>query len=184
MLRLYGNTHTLTHSIRLGIGKPVTEPSLFDTDTPSQPDGRAKRAGKGKLTEPARRSLVKRGLMDDETGATRNARQSRCQACKRPTIIGIDRDFGGVAVECDANPLSATGELAAIALGRRTFDLRAHGGRWHIDRREFWHIRDVPPGSPRNDVLVKHECDAPMLSSIPTVVQIQAICVLPDEPPF
>lgn len=163
----------------------MTEPSLFDAaDTPS-PTKPAKRAGKGKLTEPARRSLVKRGLMDDETGATRNARPSRCQKCKRQIIIGIDRDFGGMAIECDSTPLSALGELAAVTLGRCTYDLHSHGGRWRIDRREYWHIRDAPPGSLRNDVLVGHICDAPQLSSIPTTIQIvHSDVILPENPPF
>lgn len=163
------------------------EPSLFDAEpnTPSRPTRPAKRAGKGKLTEPARRSLVARGLMDDQTGATRNARNSRCQACKRSTVIGIDRDFGGMAVECDSAPLSAIGELAATILGRATYDLHPHGGRWRIDRREYWHMRDTPPGSPCNDVLVWHDCDAPALDSIPTVIQLAHVSAeLPDEPPF
>jgi hypothetical protein len=167
----------------------TSDRSLFDlADTPNEPDRPskpAKRVSRGTLTEPARRALVARGLMDDETGATRNARNSRCQVCKRQTVIGIDRDFGGMAVECDASPLSPNGELSAIILGRRTYDLHPHGGRWLIDRREHWHMRDTPPGSPRNDVLVKHECDALPLDSISTVVQLAHIAAeLPDEPPY
>lgn len=167
----------------------MTNGSLFElpngvtqTTAASKP---ARKAGKGKLTEPARRSLVAKGLMDDQTGATRNARKSRCQNCKSQTVIGIDRDFGGMAIECDADPLSGIGEVAALILGRRTYDLHSHGGRWRLDRREPWHIRDTPPGSARNDVLVNHVCGAPKLASIPTKVQNPQIAAeLPENPPF
>jgi hypothetical protein len=90
-----------------------------------------------------------------------------------------------MAVECDAAPLSLQGELSAIILGRRTYDLRSHGGRWLIDRREYWHMRDTPPGSPRNDVLILHSCDGPQFDSIRSTIQgSEAAIVLPDEPPY
>lgn len=163
----------------------MTEPSLFDQPaTVAEAAAPRQRASRGKLTEPARRRLVNQGFMDEQTGATRKARYSRCSICKNRVIIGIDRDFGGRAVECDPDPLSKLGEMAALLLGRRTLDLHAHGGRWIIDRRESWHIRDTPPGTVGNDVLVTHKCGAPKLASIPSTVQITVIREIPDQPPF
>lgn len=164
----------------------MAEPSLFDqpAEVP-KPTTRPKRAVKGKLSEPARRALVAKGLMDDQTGATRKARYSKCSICKNRVIIGIDREFGGLAVECDPDPLAKVGEMAALLLGRRTLDLHSHGGRWIIDRREYWHIRDTPPGTNGNDVLVIHQCGAIRLATIASTVQNAPISVeLPENPPF
>lgn len=141
-----------------------------------------------RLTEAAKRGMVARGTMDEHTGATRHARYSKCGICKARTIIGlVNPHFGTYAVECDPTPLSAAGELGAIIAGRALFDLSAHGGRWEIATRGIFTMRGRPPGTPNNDVLVRHECGSPKLDSIRSSVQIKPkaqIAQLSDKPPF
>jgi len=165
----------------------TNEPSLFDLEPP-KPAELAKPARRDTpMTEQTRRVLVARGIMDEHTGATRNARYSRCANCKSRIIIGFDADFGYRAVECDPTPLSVAGELAAMLANRRIYRLTSHGGHWRIDDRDIFSLRATPPGTKGTDILVTHVCgDSTQFDSIPTVAQFppKTAADLPDKPPF
>lgn len=139
-----------------------------------------------KLPEFVKRRLEAMGYLDPDTGATRRARARRCEVCGSPVMRGINRDFGGLSVDCDPEPLSAQGELQAILAGRATYDLQHYGGRgYQLDRRESWHIRDTPPGTPGIDVLVVHQHKAPALPGMASNIDDNTTpAILPDQPPF
>lgn len=162
----------------------MTEPSLFDlpTSLPTQP------AKRGTFTEQVKRALVANGSMDEDTGATRNARMAKCHNCKRPVIIGlVNPQFGTYAIECDPNPLSSSGELAAILAGAVRYRVVAHGGRWEIAHRDIFSLRGKPAGSANQDVLIRHECgkDNPF-DTMPSALRVAAkpTVELSDTPPF
>lgn len=163
----------------------MTGPSLFD-DEPTKP---AKPAPTRGLTEVAKRSLVARGMMDERTGATQNARPARCENCKAPIIIGlVNPNFGTYAMELDPIPLSARGELAAILAGRSRYRLMLHGGRWEIAARDIFNLRVHPAGSnSKEDILIRHSCGEEFrFDSAPSNVQNRnsAVVKLPDKAPF
>lgn len=165
----------------------MTEPSLFDiADQPAMP----KPAKRDTLTEVAKRAMVARGIMDEHTGATRNARLSRCQNCKAPIIIGLcNPDFGTWAVELNPTALSAAGELDAIFAGRQRYRLIPHGGRWEIAARDIFTLRAEPAGTTREDICVNHICGESRFPFDPAVSnfdksRIVVSAVLSDKPPF
>ena len=141
-----------------------------------------------KLPEHVKRRLEAMGLMDPDTGATRRARARHCERCKKVIMRGIDRDWGGVSVDCDRIPLTAQGELEAIMrneatpieerFGQATYDLSWHGGSgYQLDGRRAEHIRLYPPGKQDagTDILARHICNAPKLSGTQSAIN--------DSPP-
>ena len=131
--------------------------------------------------------LVRNGLMDGDNFATRKARAATCPRCHRAIFIGIDRDWGGMAVECDPEPLTAMGESLALLAHRRTFELWASGlGPMTLDARDVWRIQGRPAGRSRVDVLVQHDCD--LVGRLPTGPSVYPPSTrpedLPDDPPY
>lgn len=135
------------------------------------------------------RRLEAMGLRDPDSGAMRKARASYCQSCRRPVMIGLDAEWCALARRCDPAPLSATGEALALLAGRRTFSLTWMGGRYEIDFRDQWRIRQDPAGcTPGLDVLVEHDCQlVSAYPSIPSTVRLpysDTWAGLPLDPPY
>lgn len=131
--------------------------------------------------------LVRNGLMDGDTHATRKARAGTCSRCGRAVFRGLDADFGSCLAEADPEPLSALGEALALLAHRRTYELWASGlGPMTLDFRDHWRIAGRPAGRSRVDVLVEHTCG--QSGKLPTTGSVYPPPVraadLPDEPPF
>jgi hypothetical protein len=135
----------------------MSDHSLFDLPAAPKRAPTTDRPTTDGMPEWLKRRLEGAGLMDPGTGATRRARAARCPTCRRPVMRGIDRDWGGLSIDCDPTPLSPEGEAIAIYVGRRTYELRWLGDRYEIDRRDASGIRGNPIGTLRLDVLVQHE---------------------------
>lgn len=146
----------------------MTEPTLFDTPDPIPTPPAPKPTG---MPDWLIRRLENAGLMDPDTGATRNARASRCITCRRPILIGIDSDWCGRSITCDPQPLARNGEALAQVLGIPTYMLGHPGGRWQLDYRDPWRIRSWPAATQRFDVLASHDCHrAVRLPTAPSVL--------------
>jgi len=130
--------------------------------------------------------LISSGLLDGDLMVGRRARASTCQRCHRAVFVGIDREWGGMAVECDPEPLSGLGEALALLAHRRTFELWANIGQMTLDFRDRWRISGRPAGRCKVDVLVQHDCD--LVGRLPTTGSVYPPPVraadLPDEPPY
>lgn len=71
---------------------------------------------------------------------------------------GLDAELLADDVRVDPAPLSALGELLALAAGVHTYELHWRG-RYEIDPRELWHIQSRAPGELFNtDVVAAHVC--------------------------
>lgn len=140
------------------------------------------------LESPMARRLIKAGLMDAETGATRRARAVACPSCRRGVMRGIDRAFGGKVVMAEPTPLSNLGEALALMAGRVTVELRWLGDRYEIDRRDHFRIRGSPAETHGIDILVVHECELstgpPLPHTDSTLSDDIRPVPLPDNPPF
>lgn len=135
--------------------------------------------------------LIAGGLLDADLMVGRRARASTCQRCHRAVFVGIDRDWGGMAVECDPEPLSGLGETLALMAHRRTFELWSGIGTMTLDFRDYWRITGRPAGRTRAqggrvDVLVQHDCArVGQLPTGPSVYRVPTRAAdLPDDPPF
>jgi hypothetical protein len=137
---------------------------------------------------PAGKRLIKLGLLDAETGATRTARAGRCRDCQRSVMVGINANFGGRAVLADPEPLSNLGEALALMSGRSTVELRWLGDRYEIDRRDQFRIRGSPAETNGIDVLVIHDCSLALGHPLPQIessLRDDIVAVpLPELPPF
>lgn len=107
---------------------------------------------------PVGKRLIRMGLMDPETTATRRARAVLCRHCRRAVMLGITAIPGGLTIQADPSPLSRLGEALALMTGRRTVELRWVGDRYEIDLRDHFRIRGSPAGTNGVDVLVVHDC--------------------------
>ena len=126
--------------------------------------------------------LAAKGLLTDR-GNTRYATAKPCRHCGDTIIAGIDWNLEWiqppVEIQADIEPVSAQGEIAALMLGRVTYDLqRDHTkGRW-----QMWSRTGIGAGSlasvayRRNpigdkqlhDVVVEHHCGS-QLPAKPTI---------------
>jgi hypothetical protein len=141
------------------------------------------------MTNPVERRLIKAGLMDADTGATRSAKAVRCRTCRRSVLRGISADWGGLSVDVDPAPLSRLGEVLALLADRATFELRWLGDRYEIDRRDQFRIRGNPAGTNGVDVLVRHDCVMSNGPPLPTTDSqlsddIVNAPILSDIPPY
>ncbi len=78
------------------------------------------------------------------------AHRHRCGAA---VLTGLDGDLAALAVTVDAALLSAVGEVHALTLRRRTYQLY----RGALDRRDRWNVPGHPP-SLDLPVHVEHRC--------------------------
>lgn len=140
------------------------------------------------LESPMARRLIRAGLMDADTGATRSARAVSCPKCRRHVMRGINDSFGGWVVMADPEPLSKLGEALALLGGRATVELRWLGDRYEIDQRDHFRIRGRPAGTNGIDVLVIHECALAQGQPLPQIDSTLRDDIrpelLPDNPPF
>lgn len=132
--------------------------------------------------------LVRAGLMDDDTGATRSARAVRCPKCRRAIFQGIGADWGGYVVQADPEPLSPLGEALALLSGRATVELRWLGDRYELDCRDHFRITGTPAGTNGIDILVRHDCalaNGPPLPMIESHLRdLIETAPLPINPPY
>lgn len=133
--------------------------------------------------------LIRAGLMDDSTGATRAAKAVSCPRCRSPVMRGLCADWGGYSIDADPGPLSPMGEVLALLSGRGTFELRWLGDHYEIDRRDHFRITGNPAGTNGIDVLVRHDCELNAPIHLPTMATSlndgpRSAKLLPDKPPF
>ena len=137
---------------------------------------------------PAGRRLIRAGLMDEPTGATRRARAVRCESCHRAVMRGICADYAGYVVDADPTPLSRTGEALALMAGRTTVELRWLTDRYELDLRDHFRIRGSPAGTNGIDVLVVHSCELSEGQTLPqmnsTLRDDKVAIPMPELPPF
>lgn len=109
-------------------------------------------------------ALIRTGRLT-ETGLSRRARPRPCPRCGTWTIAGLDADRCALEAHCDPTPLTALGEVIALASGRRTLELVRTRGRLELEQRWADHIADQPAGTTRGDVLATHLCHQPIPSA-------------------
>lgn len=129
--------------------------------------------------------LIRAGHMTTE-GLTRRAKARRCPKCSAWCVAGIDADLMAFETWADPQPLTALGEVVALASGRRTTALVRTRGRLELEQRWAEHIADQPAGTARADVLAAHACHQPIpttwtTSSIHTPPASSALP--PNSPP-
>lgn len=105
--------------------------------------------------------LIRSGAMT-ESGLTRRARPRPCPSCGAWTVCGLDADLLALEARCDATPLTALGEVLALAAGRRTVELVRTRGRLQLEQRWADHIEGRPAGAGTYDVLAEHRCGQPI----------------------
>lgn len=139
-------------------------------------------------TEPARPqvvdALIRTGRLT-ETGLSRRARPRPCARCGIWTIAGLDADRLALEAHCDPTPLTALGEVVALAAGRRTLELVRTRGRLELEQRWADHIADQPAGTTRGDVLATHQCHQPIPDTWTSPsVHVTTTPTITDRPPF
>jgi hypothetical protein len=84
---------------------------------------------------------------------SRPARYQPCPHCGHHTLTAQD---AGIPVRCDPEPLSINQEIAALLLGRATYDVLVYGlpRRMHPRYRDFGRIR----APRRHAVIADHKC--------------------------
>jgi hypothetical protein len=87
-----------------------------------------------------------------QRGFARQARLQQCR-CGVQTYAGLDADVAAFEVVVDASPVDAKDEQAALAAGRRTYDMTG-GGSGTLWRRLDRHIA----ADPKYDIHVAHRC--------------------------
>lgn len=92
----------------------------------------------------------------------RTSKLARCRTCRDTVVRGHNDDWCAFQVDADPTPLTALGEVLALAQGRRTLTARRNGNRLLLTRRNRHSIADFPAGGSRPgrewDVLVEHRC--------------------------
>ncbi len=163
---------------------PGAPPSLFDLG-PTQRLTVAAPARPTGLTEAAKRGLIAKGHMDEDTGATRKAKHRRCDVCRRQVWRGFNADFGFMSVDCDPQVLTAAGELEAIIAGIRTFTLRYRPGYGHIfdGPRCKFNLIGAPAGQGRYDVIAEHQHEPHGFDSGKSRLNDKPAAETPDGPP-
>lgn len=105
------------------------------------------------------RTLVTRGLWDDQVGVGRKARASLCRRCRAPVMAGLDHDRCALTAICDPFPLSALGECSLLLMNRPTYSLRWISDHYVLNHRDQWSIAGRPAGAPGMvEVLGEHLC--------------------------
>jgi hypothetical protein len=120
--------------------------------------------------------------------AHRAARPTNCESCGRYVLRGLNRDKGGIAVDCDPEPLSPLGEALALLAGFITYESQWFGGQHTISWRDRYAIASHQAGD-GIDALIGHHCDRPELAGdFPRMRSVHSYrsvtAPLPDEPPF
>lgn len=168
--------------------RPTTQPPLVDIPTATR---RAANTGQPhKLPDHVKRRLEQLGLLDPVTGATRRARACLCPTCRRPVMRGIDREYGGMSVDADPEPLTVNGEVNALMTGARTYNLqwvpRPGGMGYTLDSRDQWQIARWPAGSNGMDVLAEHSHQPRHYETAASQLPDTAATVIPadDDPPY
>lgn len=116
-------------------------------------------------------------------GISRRATARHCPTCGLVILAGLDDDVAARPARTDPTPLSRLGEVAALILGRTTYQLRWLAGRYQLDSRETWTIRAHPAGTGPGDVLAEHVCGS-ALPAAPTQITPPTARVLPEHPDF
>lgn len=145
-------------------------------------------AARAPLTAAAKRAMISAGHMDAETGATRNAKRTRCPVCALPIWRGFSADRGYQTVEADPQPLAPLGEALARFGGWRTFTLRFLLVRYVLDIRDQFIISGEPAGTMANcDVLTEHNCGAdtnPLPKRESRIIQPRPAAISTENAPF
>lgn len=95
----------------------------------------------------------------DPRGIGRHAQLGACRRCSAPVLRGLDADMCAFTAEADPTPLTAVGEVLALAASRPTYTL--HGRPPVLTVRSRHHISRYPAN--KNTVLPEHQCHAPAL---------------------
>jgi hypothetical protein len=96
--------------------------------------------------------IAERTGLDPRAG--RRARAGVCRTCRGPILIGLDEERAAFEVKADPYPISALGEVLAIAQGRDTYTLDM--GDVTLTIRDKWRIRAASAESVF--VLAEHSC--------------------------
>lgn len=92
-------------------------------------------------------------LADKIAAAQRRAKLTACKRCGAKVLRGLDDDVAALDTTVDAEPVSAAGELAAIADGLRTYELYGDDLSY---RTLYWHVRYASETT--RPVHVEHRC--------------------------
>ena len=106
---------------------------------------------------------------------TEPAKAAECIRCGSQVITAIT---GGLTTVTDVSPLSVNEEIAALLVGRATFDLQADGKQVYLEWRDLTRIR----AGRRYPVVAGHRC-GPGARLLPLPAAAPA-AQLPDDPPF
>lgn len=107
--------------------------------------------------------LAQTGRMQPD-GTTRRAQPRLCRRCNAHVIVGLDCDLVALPAQVDPTPLTAAGEVVALAQARRTLRLTPDGGRHTLDYRDSWRITGHPAET--CVVLPEHRCGEPLAGAL------------------
>jgi hypothetical protein len=163
--------------------------SLFDLPSagPSTVAVTVAPAGRPGLDEKVKRALISKGHLDEATGATRKARQRRCEVCKRTVWRGFNADMGYMSTDLDREPLTAAGELAAVMAEVFTYTMRYKPGYGHVfdGPRDQWQVKGSPAEGGNYDILARHSHEPISYGKAKTrLADNVKAAELPDKPPF
>ncbi len=166
---------TTTDEALLRLIRASADPSTSPSPTAAPVVGRP-----ATMPDHVKRLLAQRGDMDADTGATHNARVTRCPRCRLAVFIGL---IVGLTYTCDTPAISDMAEAQALLLGRRTFTARFNWDRISLEwRGGKW----APPSShPDIDILVDHQCgNHYQFERIASVADRRLMQPTPENPPF
>jgi hypothetical protein len=117
------------------------------------------------------------------TPSRRGVTVAKCRDCKAPILTGLQDDMAAHVVKVNATPLSRMGELAALMLGLRTYELRRHQQTLALWQRDRWQIKGRDPGI-KFDVVTDHVCFPTSLPSMRSVYHTPEKAKDSDECPY
>src|SRR5688500_19264348 len=99
-------------------------------------------------------------------GIGRRCKLRKCGSCGDHIVRGLDGDVCAVVVSTSAGPICTKTEIAALVLGRKTYDLITILGAKTFPAFEL--VESTPARirrTPRYDILATHVCN----STLPTI---------------
>lgn len=125
------------------------------------------------------RQLADAGRLDTD-GFSRRAVTGHCKSCHDVVARGLDSHVLALAATVDVAPLDNDAEVAALVLGRTTYELTWTGGRYEINRRDRWRIQGRPAQANGVHVVAEHQCGLPLAQMPPLTPLVST----PDLPPY
>lgn len=112
--------------------------------------------------EAAIRHATQAGHLDAVTGTGRHAKPRTCPTCRARVLVGDDNHLAALTTTIDPTPALLPDEALAMALGRKTYQVRTNGGRIEISIRKSPRFMPAPisaySDNPEYTIHLEHTC--------------------------